>query len=111
MWLGHDLHWDWDGESPLEDIPVIDRKKDSEWEPRQFYAHGRSFYLTLSYLASEDSFIISVMIPEGAKTASQFTTIILLGVRDDEDRMRYEGPVLSIEELSDMNDNKAISKY
>ena len=77
-----------------------------------FKAHNLTFYFLSNYLASKKCLIFSVMLPEDVETASQYT--VKITVTPDPDAQRkliYEGSVLSIEDLPNIEDDKANKKY
>ena len=112
-----DNFW-WDGVKPLKDS-VMMKPTDANWKMRHIsYMHGFAFFLTFSFSASKHSFFISLMLPRDVETASKFTAKLSIKEEDnsgppnlDPRSLTYVGPVLSIEDLPDINSDEAASKY
>merc|ERR1719450_635256 len=103
----------WDGVKPLKDSVKM-KPADENWKLRHIsYMHGFAFYLTFSYSASKHSFFISLMLPNDVETASKFTAKLSIEEEDNSDprSLTYKGPVLSIEDIPDINSDEAASKY
>ena len=119
---GDDYNWpfnlneslDWDKEEPFEGT-VFDLTKDQKFRLPQIFVDGVAFYVFFHYLASRQSFVICVILPNDVETASRYNTKLIIGKNSldirNRSRLTYEGPVLSIEDLPDMNSSDASSKY
>merc|ERR1719450_1196813 len=92
------------------DAPSGFPRADTYWSFSQFEAHQLSFYLAMSYLASKQSFILRVFLPEGVESASKYTTRITVSPSTTR-KLFYEGPVLSIEDLPDENSSQVYDNY
>ena len=93
---------------------VFNIREDQKFKLPQVFIDGVAFYVFFHFLASKQSFVICVILPEDVETASKYNTRMCIG--DDLDdhhrrRLTYEGPVISIEDLPDMNSSDAFSKY
>ena len=66
-------------------------------------------YLPTLYLASKQSFIIFVMLPDSVEAASMYTARIT--VANDRRKRIEEIPVLSIEDLPEIENDEAKFKY
>ena len=88
----------------------LEFNKSAGWQFIHFCDHGLSFYLRLDFLASKQSFNMYVMVPEDEETASKFTAKITV-VHEEPRKLTYEGPVLSMDDLPDMESDQADRKY
>ena len=101
--------FEWDGVSKFKSIK-LGFNKNHDWQFVHFYAHDLSFYLCLDFLASKQSFNMYVMVPKDVETASKFTAKITV-VHEEPRKLTYEGPVLSMDDLPDMESDQADRKY
>ena len=101
--------FEWDGVSKFKSIK-LGFNKNHDWQFVHFYAHDLSFYLCMDFLASKQSFNMYVMLPEDVETASNFNAKITV-VHEEPRKLTYEGPVLSMDDLPDMESDQADRKY
>ena len=91
---------------------LFNQNQNKSYQLRSFKVHNRTFYFLSSYLASKKCFIFSVMLPEDVETASKYNMLITVSQYPDAQRkLTYEGSVISIEDLPNLEDNKANMKY
>jgi len=77
-----------------------------------FKVDNLTFYLLSSYLPSKKCFIFSVMLPDDVETASMYNArITVIHSPDSQRKVTFEGSVLSIEDLPDIEDDEANMKY
>ena len=74
-----------------------------------FKEFNLTFYFLASYLASKKCFIYSVMLPANLETASKYN--VRFTVVHGQRSLIFEGAVLSIEDLQNIEDRKANMKY
>ena len=89
---------------------------DRRWPYRSLIIHNLSFYLVMTYVVSRQSFVLYLILPEDVKTASKFTAKLTTTSQSPDSespdrKLSYEGPVISIEDIHDVNSNEASSKY
>jgi len=88
-------------------------KNDNEDEGYQFIpirVEDLLFYFELFFSVSKQSFIFRVFLLERVETASKYSTRITVSPNSPR-KLIYEGPVLSIEDLPDMDSSQAYEKY
>ena len=83
---------------------------DSNRKSDQFQFQGLTFYFSLTYIASKQSLIYRVFLTDGVETASKFTARITVFSHASSELI-HEVPVLSIEDLADMDSSQAYDKY
>ena len=100
MFAAFRWYCDWDGTSDEHNnykfvqIPVQDFK----------------VYVVVSYAASKQSFVVRMFLPDGVETASKYTVKITISPQTSR-HLIYQGPVLSIEDLPDIDSSQAYHKY
>lgn len=101
-----------DGVEEFEGV-VMNLHEDVKWRLPRFYAGGQAFYIFLHYFTtSKQSFIHGVIIPDDAERAAKYSAKMILGLDSlHPRRLTYEGLVLSIDDLPDMNSCRARYKY
>ena len=79
-----------------------------------FQDHDRTFYLLSFYLATKKCFIFSVMLPDDVETASKYKvrfTVLHDRHQSHQRSLIFEGLVLSIEDLPNIENKEANVKY
>ena len=79
--------------------------ENQEWQFSQLQVQDVSFYCEMSYLATVRSFIFRVFVPDGVETASKYTARITVAP-DSRRNLKHKVPVLSIEDIPNMEGNK-----
>jgi len=112
------FRWPYDFDDNQGPNRQFDPNEDKMWKLPIFYLGDQIFYIFLHYLGSKQSFYHGVIIPDDVETASKYNVRMILGPhtraavdRCNRRRLTYEGPVLSIEDLPDLNSSIARSKY
>ena len=76
----------------------------------QFADEDFKVYFNFSYVASKQSFVVRTFLPDCVETASKYTARVTISPYSSRNLI-YRGPVLSIEDLPDVNSSQAYNKY
>ena len=76
----------------------------------QFPVEDFKAYCDFSYVASKQSFVFRMFLPDCVEKASKYTARITISPHSSRNLV-YRGPVLSIEDLPDVNSSQAYNKY
>ena len=100
MFAAFRWYWDWDGTSDKDDNSTF----------VQIPVENFIVYVVVSYAASKQSFVVRMFLPDGVETASKYTVKITISPQTSR-HLIYQGPVLSIEDLPDVDSSQAYHKY
>ena len=87
----------------------FDQNENHSYRIASFQDHNLTFYFLASYLASKKCFIYSLMLPADVEIASKYK--VRFTVVHAERSLTFEGAVLSIDDLPNIEDRKANMKY
>lgn len=109
----------WDGQSEIKE-PMYDRSEDQFWKLMKFNVESlqMSFYLTFNFIASKQSFVISVALADSRREARKYKAKIWMEVLHKEDNVSFEEErvsfvleVVSVEEHLNLEGYLSNAKY
>ena len=90
----------WDGVSFRENDD-FDLTKDKLWDLTAFEQHGKTFYLSDSYIAEKKTFIFCVFLAEGEEVSSNYNVKLEISSSNiSRKKLTYDGPVISIDSIT-----------